>query len=59
MEYFAEFESLIGIISEIPDEPVEEESTEELLNYPVVHPTGNKYFMVSNFSYENFSTIYW
>ena len=46
MEEFAEFESLIGIISEIPDEPVEEESTEEWLNYPVVHPTGNKYFMV-------------
>ena len=29
MEEFAEFESLIGIISEIPDEPVEEEATEE------------------------------
>ena len=29
MEDFAEFESLIGIISEIPDESVEEESTEE------------------------------
>ena len=28
MEDFAEFESLIGIISEIPDESVEEESTE-------------------------------
>ena len=29
MEDFAEFESLIGIISEIPDESVEEDSTEE------------------------------
>ena len=29
MEDFAEFESLSGIISEIPDESVEEESTEE------------------------------
>ena len=29
MEDYAEFESLIGIISEIPDESVEEESTEE------------------------------
>ncbi len=28
-DFAAEFESLIGIISEIPDESVEEESTEE------------------------------